>query len=248
MLVIIVSGAFLVLVAGMGLVRWFKANYLKYNLLRADPLESYKLSGAVTSAPSLADGVWFLGDSRISHWNMNLFSPPAKLLNLGLDGQTSGQVLGRFRNYLATAHPRAIVFQAGINDVKIVGVNRQLRERIASACFENLAEILRLCRQSGIPAVAMPILLTGQIELPRRIIWNPDADDALREINEKLAHFCAAQQFSLFDANRVLADDQDHIRARFRNGFLHLNTAGYEALTVALNREYGSLWTARKTP
>jgi lysophospholipase L1-like esterase len=62
--------------------------------------------------------VVFLGDDITEHWSSDAsFFPSKPYLNRGISGQTSPQMLVRFRQDVIALNPKVVVIQAGTNDL-----------------------------------------------------------------------------------------------------------------------------------
>jgi len=156
----------------LGVLLWHFAQkqYLLFNLLRFDPLEESRIDTKILVTPEDLTNIWLLGDSRIAQWNADSFSSlNANIVNLGVDGQTTSQILNRFRNSLKYGKPQWLFLEAGINDLKIIGLKKDLGPKIADGCSENLYSIIDLCLQNKINVICINIFSTGQIELLRRL-------------------------------------------------------------------------------
>ncbi len=185
--------------------------------------------------------IWLLGDSRIAKWNTESFSSlNANLVNLGVDGQTTSQVLNRFRNTLTYGKPQWLFLEAGINDLKIIGIKKDLGLRIINGCSENIYSIIDLCLQNNINVICLNIFPTGKIELFRRLLWNNSVDSSINEVNNNIEQYCHQKNVIYYDADGILCDDRQKIKKEFQEGFLHINEIAYDSLSRDLLRKFGS--------
>lgn len=67
--------------------------------------------------PGRSNRVVFIGDSITEGWNLEASFPGAPYINRGISGQTSSQILLRFRQDAIDLHPRVVVILAGTNDI-----------------------------------------------------------------------------------------------------------------------------------
>jgi lysophospholipase L1-like esterase len=67
--------------------------------------------------PATAGRVIFFGDSITEMWNLDLFFPGKGYLNRGIGGQTTSQMLVRFRQDVIELKPEVVVILAGTNDI-----------------------------------------------------------------------------------------------------------------------------------
>jgi len=227
----------------LGILTWHFAQkqYLKYNLLRFDPLEENRIDAKILSTHEDLNTIWFLGDSRIKQWNTDSFSSlNANLVNLGVDGQTTSQVLNRFRNLLTSGKPQWLFLEAGINDLKIIGIKKDLKLKIVNGCSENIYSIIDLCLKNNINVICINIFPTGKIELFRRLFWNSSVVLSINEVNKNVEQYCQQRNVIYYNADGILCDERQKIKKEFQEGFLHINEKAYESLSRDLQSKFGS--------
>ena len=71
----------------------------------------------VGSHPMDNERVVFIGDSITEGWKLETSFPGKPYINRGISGQTSSQILLRFRQDVIDLHPRVTVILAGTNDL-----------------------------------------------------------------------------------------------------------------------------------
>lgn len=233
-LVLILLLLVVIIVAGLALFRTYKSSYMRYNLLRADPLEIAGVNEGGSRSLLLNTGVWMIGDSRVSRWPEEMLKDSTGIANLGIEGQTSAQVLYRFRNYLDTATPSLVILEVGINDLKNIGIDADLAGSVTRQYYLNIEQMIQMCRGRNIRMILITIFSVGKIELPRMLIWNRAAGEAISEANLRLESYCDNDTIYYFDANAILTDNGTTVRREYQDDFLHINTSGYEALSIRL--------------
>jgi lysophospholipase L1-like esterase len=227
-----------ILFAGFMVFTVVKEKYLLYNMLRFDPLEENRINSL--SGLTSAD-IWLIGDSRINMWDEKLLSPLSdKVVNLGIGGQTSAQVLNRLKKYLEIGKPRWVFLEVGVNDIKIIGVDHKLSDTIKTGCFRNITSIIELCGKYNIKVLVIGIFPTGDIEPLRRLVWNSSVDSAIAQVNDKIRLYCSNNDVKYFDASKILSDSKGKVKSNFQDGFLHLNNEAYKDLSSNIIKEFGS--------
>jgi lysophospholipase L1-like esterase len=96
------------------------------------------------------DRVVFLGDEITERWGQGAvkFFPGKPYLNRGLKGQTTPQMLVRFRQDVISLKPNVVVILAGMNDIA------SFQEPITQAMTaENITSIVELARANSIRVV-----------------------------------------------------------------------------------------------
>lgn len=81
-------------------------------------LARYKAADRQLGPPSAGTNrVVFMGDSITEGWDLDRSFPGKPYINRGISGQTSSQILLRFRQDVIDLHPRVVVILAGTNDI-----------------------------------------------------------------------------------------------------------------------------------
>lgn len=231
--------SFLILVAISGFL-FYKKNYLKYNLLRLDPLEELTIDPKLLLTDNKVPDIWLLGDSRIAHWNTKHFDTfPANIVNLGIEGQSTKQILERLKSHLERGTPDWIILEAGINDLKVIGLNEDLSEKTANQCYNNIISIFTLCNKKNIKVICCSIFPIGNIEIPRRLIWNSAIEKQINKVNKKLEGYCQNNNIEFYNVSNILLGTNFRIKQNFQSGFLHINDKAYSLLTKELISKFG---------
>lgn len=176
--------------------------------------------------------VVLLGDSRIQQWTTWAVKPDREILNRGVGGQTTHQVLGRIETDVLALHPDVVLLQLGINDLKAIGLYPAHRDAIAKACAENIIRIARQCQDAGAEVVLLTIFPRGPLEWARRAIWSPEIDTALSQVNQQLMTL-KEPRVRVVDCSQLLAENGEP-NAIFYDDALHLSDQGYAMLTSSL--------------
>ena len=220
--------------AAMVLIHFYKDFYKKNALLRVDPLEFAGVKSVDLTAELQDSEIWMIGDSRVKRWPEKLLESNTTIANLGVEGQTSSQVLYRFMNYLETDTPSLVILEVGINDLKIIGLDDRLASSITQQYYGNIKQMIQLCRARNIRMILISIFTVGKIELTRRLAWNSTVNEALNAANLKLKSYSDDDVVFYFDANAILSDNGSTVRPEYQDDFLHINAKGYEALRSSL--------------
>jgi lysophospholipase L1-like esterase len=232
---ILIAASLIACITGFVLVKKY---YLAYNLLKLDPLEEKSSEFLNSSHLEKNSGIWLIGDSRIARWNTELFSSfGLKVVNLGIEGQTTSQVLLRLKYDLETDNPELVFLEAGINDLKIIGLNKKLAASIKEDCYNNIKAITGLCQKKNVIIVVINIFPTGKIDFMRRFVWNSSVESAIVETNERLRLYCNSENIPYFDAYHFLAGNGSKVERKYQDDFLHISESAYVDLSKALIEE-----------
>ena len=108
-------------------------------------LARYRKANAALKPPSPGENrVVFFGDSITDSWQLDEYFPGKPYVNRGIGGQTTPQMLVRFRQDVIDLQPKVVVILAGTND--IAGNTGPMRLEDIEAELTSLAELAR-CQQ-----------------------------------------------------------------------------------------------------
>jgi lysophospholipase L1-like esterase len=164
--------------------------------------------------------VVFLGDQITEEWGAadGAFFPGRPYLNRGIRGQTSPQMLVRFRQDVIALKPKAVVIQAGIND--LAGVTGPATDETIG---ENIASMTELARYNGIRVVlasVTPICNCFNTHISLRL------QEKIAETNDWIRAYAERSRSVYLDYFSALADGRNFRKELTRDGVLP-NQAGY---------------------
>jgi lysophospholipase L1-like esterase len=150
-------------------------------------------------------------------------------VNAGGGGETTAQILLRAAATLDGVRPELVVLQAGVNDLKTIGVLPDQARETEAACLANLSALVELCRERGARVVLVPIFPTSAPSLARRLVWSSEIEAARRRVNAGLRQrFAGAAGVALLDEQLLRADSA----ADYRDT-LHFGPQAYTKLEAA---------------
>jgi lysophospholipase L1-like esterase len=187
-------------------------------------LNRYKDANAKVPLPSRGeDRVVFLGDSITDGWKLAEYFPNKPYINRGISGQTTPQMLIRFRPDVIALKPKVVVILAGTNDIA-GNTGPMTIEMIAN----NFASISELARANGIKIVfssVLPIHDYGKTKASER-----RPPDQILKLNQWLKSYCAANGHVYLDYFSKVVDEKGMLKAEFANDGLHPNAEGYKVM------------------
>lgn len=92
--------------------------------------------------------VVFIGDEILENWPADKFFPGKPYFNRGVEGQTSAQMLVRFRQDVIKLKPKVVVIAAGTND--IASVHGPITQQMSA---ENITSMVELAKANNIKVV-----------------------------------------------------------------------------------------------
>ena len=176
--------------------------------------------------------VALFGDSRISDWPNISNRDGLRFENLGLKDRTTAELLHWLNLAQWDTPPEIMVLQAGINDLKYIGVLPDQREKIVTDCKRNIQSMADWAEARNITCVVLTIIPTSKPSLKRSMVWSSDVDEAIREVN-KFIRDMANSQVHVFDCDELFLKDQ-YIDSQYSRDMLHLNDLGYDKLESQL--------------
>ncbi len=177
--------------------------------------------------------VIFIGNSITEGWGQTypaLFAEHPDWVNRGISGQTTEQMLVRFRSDVIALKPAAVVIAAGIND--IAGNTGFTSE---DDTFGHIASMAELAQANGIRVVIASVL--PAYDFP----WRPGLAPAQKVValNDRLAAFAKTHKHVYLDGFSLLADDRPGIKLGLTTDEVHLTKGGYEVLAPAVETAVG---------
>jgi lysophospholipase L1-like esterase len=171
------------------------------------------------------------GDSRVAQWSPEpQFRSGAKVVNRGIDGETTEQMRLRFESDILALRPRVVVIQAGINDLVAASlVTGGLREAIVDRCASNLKEFARRAAEQGIDVVLLTIIPPANPPLYRWLVWDSAIWDLVDSVNERIGSAASDGHVAVVDTRAALMSNGSWNRGVTRDT-LHLAAAGYALL------------------
>jgi len=211
--------------------------YVESATARLDPLGLSRWG----AAPETGDRhrVVILGDSRAAHWPVPDDGSMA-VLNRGISGQTTHQVLGRFDAHVAALAPDVVVIQVGVNDLKCIPLLPDRADQIEAECLENIRRIVERARGAGATVIVTTIFPHARIPLHRRPFFDSRVTRAIERVNEAIRSM-ATSDIVVLDSAILLAGSDGLIRPEFSRDLLHVSPAGYAVLNEKLITEIGSI-------
>jgi lysophospholipase L1-like esterase len=208
----------------------FHSLYGKELMTRIDPVYSQ------TSITTKTTKFLFIGDSRIAFWEIpDTIIKREYLLNLGIEAQTTAQVLYRAKDYFNNYHADYTFIQVGINDLKTIGFYPNKYDYIIKETCKNILALLNVCLDHQSQPVYISIFPTGQVEVKRRLFWNSQINKAIRDVNFEVIQYCNSIGIKTINSSQILSTNGNLVDKDFQKDCLHLNSKGYEKLNIELN-------------
>jgi lysophospholipase L1-like esterase len=183
---------------------------------------------ALAPAAAKEKRVVFLGDSITDYWKLGDYFPgkPYVVFNRGIDGQSTPQMLVRFRQDVIDLHPNALVVLAGTNDV--AGVTGATRNEDIEANYASMAELARLHHIGVVFASLLPV---NNYTDDARESFALRPRERILALNTWLKEYCAKNGLVSLDYFSAMVDDKGMLKRELSDEGLHPNAAGYKVMT-----------------
>jgi acyl-CoA thioesterase I len=191
-------------------------------------LKRYREADAALGAPAAGENrVVFLGDSITDYWKLAEYflGKPYIVINRGIDGQTTSQMLVRFRQDVIDLHPAVLVVLAGTNDV--AGVTGHTRNEDIEANYASMAELARLHHMRLVFASLLPV---NNYTEDAKESYALRPRERILALNSWLKNYCAQNGLVYLDYFSAMVDDKGMLKRELSDEGLHPNAAGYRIM------------------
>jgi len=189
-------------------------------------LARYRDADAALGPPAAGENrVVFFGDSITDIWKLAEYFPGKPYVNRGIGGQTTPQMLVRFREDVIDLHPKVVVILAGTND--IAGNTGPMRNEAIEA---NLTSMAELARVHGIHVVFSSVLPVHNYTEKSKDFFAQRPSARILELNTWLKEYCAKNGVEDLDYFSALVDDKGLLKKELADDGLHPNAAGYKIM------------------
>jgi lysophospholipase L1-like esterase len=205
------------------------------------------------TVPTLASGesrVVFMGDSITDMWAQPRFGgffPGKPYIDRGISGQTTPQMLIRFRPDVIALRPRVVVILAGTND--LAGNTGPVT---LQAIEDNLTSMAELARANGIRVVLASVLPVSNYGHDGQ--GNPvdmrtrRAPEKIVELNGWIKKYAADKGHIYLDYFSATVDAQGLLKRDLSEDGLHPNPQGYAVMAPLAESAIQDALKSRKQP
>ena len=185
-------------------------------------LGRYREENAQLAPPAPGERrVVFYGDSITDAWGRaagTTFFPGKPYVNRGISGQTTAQMLVRFRQDVIDLRPAAVVILAGTND--IAGNTGLATPEMIE---DNFRSMTALAQSAGIRVILASVLPTTDYP------WHPGLQPAgkIRALNAWLKSYAASRGATYLDYYDALVNAQGGMDTQLASDGVHPTPAGY---------------------
>jgi lysophospholipase L1-like esterase len=187
-------------------------------------LSRYAKANAELPPPARGENrVVFMGNSITEMWTQYFpaMFPDKPYINRGIGGQTTPQMLVRFRQDVVALKPKVVVILAGTNDIA-GNTGPSTVEMIEN----NLASMAEIAKANGIRVVLSSVLPVY------RYTWKPEVDpvQAIATLNQWMKEYARTHGAVYLDYYTAMKDEKLGMRSDLTTDGVHVNEAGYRVM------------------
>jgi lysophospholipase L1-like esterase len=199
-------------------------------------LARYRDANAALKPPAPGENrVVFFGDSITDIWHLDEYFPGKPYINRGIGGQTTPQMLIRFRQDVIDLHPKVVVILAGTND--IAGNTGPMRIEDIEANYASFAE---LASANRIRVVFSSVLPVHNYTPQSLSLFAGRPLEKILALNRWMKNYVAVHPDCLYlDYFSVMVDDKGLLRRDLADDGLHPNAAGYKIMVPLAEEAIG---------
>lgn len=189
-------------------------------------LQRYRTANAELAPPAPAEHrVVFYGDSITDAWPLAQSFPGKAYLNRGISGQTTSQLLLRFRQDVIDLHPDVVVILAGTND--IAGNTGPISIPEIEGNLMSMAELARAHDVALVFSSVMPV--NNYTPASQRFFADRPPAQILK-LNQWIKAYCASTNCYYLDYFNAMVDGSGLLKRELTEDGLHPNAAGYRVM------------------
>ena len=171
-----------------------------------------------------------MGDSITEFWlkiQSDFFSNKPYYIGRGISGQTTPQMLVRFRQDVINLQPDVVVILAGVNDIA-GNTGPTTNEKIV----ENIISMIELAHANKIKVILCSVLPAANFN------WRPNdkAAATIIQLNQLIKSYADKHHITYIDYYAVMADASNGLPKEFSNDGVHPNLKGYQIMEPLLEK------------
>ncbi len=165
----------------------------------------------------------FMGDSITEFWKTNHpdFFSGKPYLNRGISGQTTPQMLLRFRADVINLHPAVVVILAGGNDIA-----GNTGPATLAMIINNILSMVELAKTNAIQVILCAVLPANHFP------WKPNENPAEKivALNTMIKNYADTNNILYVDYYSAMVDENKGLSTEYSNDGVHPNTSGYKVM------------------
>ena len=194
-------------------------------------LDRYAEANAELPAPAKGEKrVVFIGNSITDGWpNAHPdFFKSNNYVGRGISGQTSPQLLSRFRQDVINIKPVAVLINIGTNDVA-----QNTGPYNEEFTLGNIMSMAELADANGIKVILSSVTPAGEYPWRKEI---KDVPQKIMSLNAKIKAYAKEKGFSYIDYFSVMCDENNALKSNLGTDGVHPNEEGYKIMEATAKK------------
>jgi lysophospholipase L1-like esterase len=189
-------------------------------------LTRYREANASLPAPRADENrVVFMGDSITDGWPLPDYFPGKPYVNRGIGGETTPQMLVRFRQDVIALEPKVVVILAGTND--IAGNTGPMTLEDIEANYASMEELSRVHHIRVVFSSVIPVHnYTARAEK----FFFQRSPEKILQLNTWLKDYCRQHDDIYLDYFTAMVDEKGWLKRDLADDGLHPNKDGYRLM------------------
>lgn len=194
-------------------------------------LDRYAEANAALPVPAKGEKrVVFIGNSITDGWpNAHPdFFKSNNYVGRGISGQTSPQLLSRFRQDVINLKPVAVLINIGTNDVA-----QNTGPYNEEFTLGNIMSMAELADANGIKVILSSVTPAGEYPWRKEI---KDVHQKIMSLNAKIKAYAKEKGFSYIDYFSVMCDENNALKSNLGTDGVHPNEEGYKIMEATAKK------------
>lgn len=194
-------------------------------------LDRYAEANTALPAPVKGEKrVVFIGNSITDGWpNAHPdFFKSNNYVGRGISGQTSPQLLSRFRQDVINLKPVAVLINIGTNDVA-----QNTGPYNEEFTLGNIISMAELADANGIKVILSSVTPAGEYPWRKEI---KDVPQKIMSLNAKIKAYAKEKGFSYIDYFSVMCDENNALKSNLGTDGVHPNEEGYKIMEATAKK------------
>jgi len=171
----------------------------------------------------------FMGDSITDGWNLAQYFPGKPYINRGISGQTTPQMLLRFRSDVIDLKPKVVVILAGTNDIAGNTGFMPLKDTA-----QNMISMVELARANNIRVVLASVLaVSDRLKNKEDVLLvqtKSRPNEKITAMNDWIKKYAANNNLVYLDYYSATVDKNSTLKDGTSYDGLHPNAEGYKIM------------------